>query len=335
MRKNFVFTVLGLMFSSLLFVSSCKKDNYVNPYDDPALQAPDKNPNPGNLSPGNIAYLHYKVFKPTCANSGCHDGTFAPDFRTINGTYNTLIYQKPVKQILDPTTFPYEFKYRVWPFHGDSSALYQRLIFHKDTFAERMPLYAYAPPFYPYPYWTNNIAEYTLAIKNWINAGAKDMFGNYPTTSGNNQPQITGLLAFSDGSISGAYSRGGGNYPPVLVPAGKVDVWFLVSDDSTALASLSYLKCRVQTDMYDTTGSYPVNIIYEPSAGSRPTGPDFNDNPGNSFTHKVKLDFTGIPSNTHYFLRAFIDDNSQGAPTEIPNAGSNEQMMGYFALKIQ
>ena len=28
---------------------------------------------------------------PTCANSGCHDGTFEPDFRTVGSSWNTLV----------------------------------------------------------------------------------------------------------------------------------------------------------------------------------------------------------------------------------------------------
>ena len=41
------------------------------------------------LPEGNFAWLHQQAFAPTCANSGCHDGTFEPDFRTVGASWNT------------------------------------------------------------------------------------------------------------------------------------------------------------------------------------------------------------------------------------------------------
>jgi hypothetical protein len=35
----------------------------------------------------------------TCANSGCHDGTFEPDFRTLEGSYNTLLFIRQSRTI--------------------------------------------------------------------------------------------------------------------------------------------------------------------------------------------------------------------------------------------
>ena len=61
---------------------SCKKEDKVNPYDlvvDTTSQNPNQQSPP---DPTSIAGLHQLIFAPTCANSGCHDGTFEPDFRT-------------------------------------------------------------------------------------------------------------------------------------------------------------------------------------------------------------------------------------------------------------
>ena len=102
----------------LLIVAACKKDTFVNPYDDPSLKAPATINDLASIDPSNFAYLQSKIFQPTCANSGCHDGTFPPDYRTISSSYNTLVYQKPVN------TSGNMFRYRVFPFKADSSILY-------------------------------------------------------------------------------------------------------------------------------------------------------------------------------------------------------------------
>ena len=83
------FIKIKLVFVNLLliFLFSCKEE-YVNPFDN----ITNTNLNETNnieLEPTSIAGIHANVFRPTCANSGCHDGTFEPDFRTIESSYNT------------------------------------------------------------------------------------------------------------------------------------------------------------------------------------------------------------------------------------------------------
>ena len=84
---------------TIAFAYSCKKDDddeTVNPFQNATLP-PDDNPDTVNLEPGSFAFLHYNIFKPTCANSGCHDGNFEPDFRTISSSYNTLVRQDVIQ----------------------------------------------------------------------------------------------------------------------------------------------------------------------------------------------------------------------------------------------
>lgn len=45
-----------------------------------------------------IQGLHAGLFKPTCANSGCHDGNFEPDFRTVESSYYSLVQQPVIKK---------------------------------------------------------------------------------------------------------------------------------------------------------------------------------------------------------------------------------------------
>jgi hypothetical protein len=301
----------------LMTVPACKKDKFINPYDDPSLQAPITNPDASNLESTNFAYLHAKVFKPTCANSGCHDGTFPPEFRTISGAYNTLVYQTPIN------TNNGMYRYRVYPYKADSSIIIHRL--NVALGAGLMPLVID-----PQSDWTSKKDEYILNIKNWINAGAKDMFGNYPQ-KGNTQPQVNGFLAFPTGNTTTPYARSSGNIVPIEVPANStVDLWFLVKDDSTASANITYNICKVSTSFSNFNTASSINMNY---VSSGLTADDFSGS-STQFTHKAILNTAGFSSGTYLYIKAFVDDGDQGSPTEIPSAGTNDIMSGYFALKI-
>ena len=64
---------------------------------------------------------------PHCANSGCHDGSFEPDFRTIESSYNTLVYQPVIKNNPDGN-----YQFRVKAGNIDESVLYARLLSNSD-----------------------------------------------------------------------------------------------------------------------------------------------------------------------------------------------------------
>ena len=64
---------------------------------------------------------------PYCANSGCHDGNFEPDFRTVESSYSTLVYQPVVKNNDNQT-----YEYRVVPGNSAQSILYARLLSYEN-----------------------------------------------------------------------------------------------------------------------------------------------------------------------------------------------------------
>jgi hypothetical protein len=313
--KNIFLSLLGISIC-LLIVTSCKKDTFVNPYDDPSLKAPAPTNDLATIDPSNFAYLQSNIFQPTCANSGCHDGTFPPDYRTISSSYNTLVYQKPVN------TNGNTFRYRVFPYKADSSILYHRMTVVMGS--GTMPLYAQDD-------WNAVKDANILAIKNWINTGAKDMFGNYPK-KGNKQPVISGFLAFPSGNTSSSYSRGGGNIAPIDVPANSsIDLWFLISDDSTSASGFVNDTCKLSKSMFSFTSTTNTIITY---SSSGLTGNDFTGASG-KFMHKTTISTNGYLSGNYIYVRAYINDGSQLRSTEIPNNGTSDNIAGYFALKIQ
>ncbi len=164
----------------LMILASCKKNSrHNNPFDDPALRPPVSTGDTVNFGPYDFAGLHRDIFKPTCSNSGCHDGTFEPDFRTIESSYNTLVYQPIIKNNPAGT-----FSYRVVPGNAAASVLINRLTVDIDGLSGIMPLATD-----PNSTWPANKQAYIDRIQGWIDQGAKDVFGN-PPVSGPGQPKI-------------------------------------------------------------------------------------------------------------------------------------------------
>ena len=213
---------------------SCQKET-INPYDNPDLLAPLEDTTTYFSDPTNFAALYNNIFVPHCANSGCHDGSFEPDFRTIESSYNTLLYQPVIKNNLDG-----EYQFRVLPGNINESVLYPRLLSNSDGSAnfdvnsQVMPLTAdivYDPN--QEHIWHSEKEDHISNIKAWIEDGAKDMFGN-PGVQPNNKPEMQGVVAFISGTTTALPRIGRGT---IQVPAGtqSLDIWFSVIDDNLLL----------------------------------------------------------------------------------------------------
>jgi hypothetical protein len=104
MRRLFF---LGLIIS--LFLVNCTEDDLLlNPYD--GIDYSDTTLVIDTLSSTSFVKLHRDFLGPSCNVMGCHDGSFEPDFRTVQSSYNTLVYHPILKNNLDET-----FTYRVVP----------------------------------------------------------------------------------------------------------------------------------------------------------------------------------------------------------------------------
>ncbi|MFT4753992.1 MAG: hypothetical protein ACI85Q_001548, partial [Salibacteraceae bacterium] len=103
--------------------------------------------------------LYSNIFDLNCYSSGCHDGSFEPNFTSMNNAYYTLVYH-PVKKNNEEASFTY----RVEPGNPKNSLLYERIT--NCCFLDiddRMPLLS--------KYLSKK--EIRL-IKKWIEAGAPD-----------------------------------------------------------------------------------------------------------------------------------------------------------------
>ena len=110
--------------------------------------------NPGDDGPAleaTFSSIQTQVFQPSCVNVGCHPGGGAPFSLQSDVAYQNLVNRS------SPYNMP-----RVKPGDADSSALYHKVL-GSSGFGRRMPLGGNALS-----------AEKINAIRDWINAGAKN-----------------------------------------------------------------------------------------------------------------------------------------------------------------
>ena len=216
MRK---FLFFALIMSFVLI--NCTEDDFpLNPYD--GIDYGNTTLVIDTVSSTSFVKLHRDVLGPSCNVMGCHDGSFEPDFRTVESAYNTLVYHTIIKNNLAE-----DFTYRVVPGDTALSVLHERLTnccFVNTN--DRMPQDNIG----------NALPEADLdAVTAWILEGAKDITGAIPNEP-NNLPNVQYFLV-SNATYDSIYSEnriGGLFYNPFLMPNNEqVNFIFRVNDDQT------------------------------------------------------------------------------------------------------
>ena len=310
---------------------SCKKDK-LNPYDDTNLDPPFTNDTNYFTSPIAFSALQENVFSPYCANSGCHDGTFEPDFRTIESSYNTLVYQPVIKN-----NSSQDYQYRVKPGESEKSVLYARLLSNDlgvsifDHNSQVMPLTAdivYDPN--QLHVWHTVKNTFIPNIKSWIDSGAKDIFGNIPLEP-NKIPEMRGCVAFLSGQSNILLNR---ELPrgTIYVPnnASLVDFWFSVLDDTQNPYDLTYNKIKFSNNLFDfdSQPEYSLDVVLNPVIA---TG--FYQSTTDNFYHKYTLDMSSYNSGDVVFIKIYLQDNVNPI-TEIPSNGAEYQIVKHFTFTV-
>lgn len=280
----------------------CKKNEPENPFliDDTPTQT-------DTLNPASIAGLHKNIFSVKCAVPGCHDGSFEPDFRTVQSAYSTLVNHKPIKNDSLKT-----FLYRVTPGHVDKSWLYERVTTN-DVVLGRMPLYS------------SKLSDTELKnIETWIKNGAPDIY-NQPTSilaTINEPPVVKGYVAIDSNNVRIDTIRLNNiNYNPFLVPHGlKMTLVFLVEDDSTAIGNLIQNQIKISTLKDDFSSA----LVFTPTFLSLP----------NANIWYAIIDTQTLPLNTTLFFRYFCNDGS-GNAIEFPHNQVNDYYKTLYAFILQ
>lgn len=311
-RYNLLIFCLTFWFA----LNACKKTSTPEPFgqNQPTIvYTPDSVPPP---EPESFAGLHYYIFKPTCANSGCHDGTFEPDFRTIESSYNTLVLHPVIKN--NPQN---SFQYRVKPGDPNASILITRLTIDIDGQSGIMPLITDSGN-----NWNQEKALHIQRITNWISSGAKDALGNTPPAV-NGQPWLAGFSVLPLGQNTPYPTNVNGTF---IIPSGtsSVDVWFSFKDDNTNSNQLEYNKVKYSNNPYNFLGSTEFNLI----TSSNLSLPGF-DGTTVLYTHKSTYTFNGQSDTSAIFARGYVKDPQLSIVTEIPSSGSLEHILNYCSFK--
>lgn len=292
---------LRIAISALLFfvgLMSCKKEvsDEKNPFD------VEQNTEGGEveLELSTIQGLHQNVFAVRCANPTCHDGSFEPDFRTVQSTYSSLVYH-PVTKNDDGESFTY----RVQPGDADASWLNHRVT-TSDEVLGRMPLYA------------NPLTDEEIAaIRKWINDGAKDIDGNLPDLP-NLPPAVLGYqIQDSQGGRVDTTRVDGWASAAILDPNTAYTMYFYVTDDNTATADLKNQKIEFSYDRDNWTPFYQINPV---KIWDNITTAGFNT--------------STFPSDSTVYFRYYVEDE-KGADTQMPENGSPFWYKENFSIIVQ
>lgn len=269
--------------------------------------------------PGSFTWLHEKVFSPTCANAGCHDGTFEPDFRTVGSSYNSLVYHPVISNDASGS-----FSYRVLPFEPAGSLLLKRLIESIPNTSGMMPLEVDEGSD-----WAEERDNYLAAIDSWISAGAPDGAGNFPVAAGdvNLPPTVAGFGGFPLGNFDAPYSRDPETGYALVVESGVIDLWFAFEDDATADADFD-ASLRVAGTPGGFAAADAVALEVAPNGFE---GPVFFGGMG-TYRQHTTLDLTGLGGDTILYLQVELSDGALSIVA--PAASSPAYMTNLFSLVI-
>lgn len=293
-----------ILVSPVWWLSGCKKETIEgqNPYTNQEL--PDEHDrvfaDTADLDTFSIQWLQKHVFSPTCANSGCHDGLFEPDFRTASSTYNTLVNRPPIKQdAVDPLPA------RVVPGNADRSMIIRRLTTDLNGNSGTMPLAVN-----PGSDWPVMKDEYIAILRRWINEGAKDLNGQ----SGADldlPPQFAGFTVF----VNGSELPRAGYKTPVPVPQGttNLEIWFAYTDDKWSPADLIN---GLYAFTIEATEFEQITWVSLTKSG---TGKQFTGYYGGQVTgyHKAIVDVSAYNPGDVIWFRSKVSDGENDV--ELPN----------------
>jgi hypothetical protein len=270
-----------------------------------------------NADPNSFKGIYARVLKPTCANSGCHDGTFEPDFRTLEGSYNTLLFRPPIKNDSAGT-----FAARVVPGNPDLSMLWYRLTVDLGGNSGIMPLVVD-----PGSDWPARKPEYLQNIRNWIAAGAPDPHGKMPATA-DQPPQVLGFMAVN-ASGGSEYPRSG-RYEPVQIPYGQAaELWICLADDKAAQGSLIGVKINYSLTPENFDPSLEQSLSYQ--AGGRSFKSLYGQN--EVFGFRIPFSTTAWQKGDVVWIQISASDGVN-PQTQIPNRDAMFFLKKYLAIRL-
>jgi hypothetical protein len=300
----------GLLYFSIfiLLFTGCKKDSEpANPYS--SVNYNSNTATESNPDPNTIQGLHKNIFFPRCANPGCHDGTFEPDFRTVESSYSTLVYQTVNMVTLDSNKI---FSYRVIPHNMADSWLIERLT---TSTSDYMP--------------SNSVRLVQSDIdhfKTWINNGCPDING-VAAQKPDLQPNVAGYVA-----VDSAFHRidtirvSHNPLLPFIIPEGSTaTIAFIALDTADCSAAVDPGQFTVKqiqfTTVKDDYSSAVTVNAYSYISGYQ--------------AWLVNIPTTTWTSGTTVYFRIAVNDGHHSSNAVFPRYESIDYYKTIYAFKIQ
>ncbi|MBX7181022.1 MAG: hypothetical protein K1X82_02830 [Bacteroidia bacterium] len=317
MKNKVLFISIGFALLAVMQMGCWKELNPKpeNPYDQVDYHTP---PTPvDTLDPNSFVSIHRDILVPKCAQPGCHDGVFEPDFRSLESSYATLVYAHITKNNADSS-----FAFRVIPFDKNKSVLYERITnccFVNQN--DRMPQDNIGVPME---------SDKIDRIAAWIMGGAKDMFGNIPQFP-NSEPNIQYYIATDPqfNTISNTNNRIDSiYYNPFIVPSNyTMNLIFVVSDDSTSVDQLTYNKVKMSFEADNFSSSAPGYKEFQAFVITNPTN-------GDKYL-MATINTNQFASGNIVYFRFYTNDGDHVGNTEFPYNSLDLPYKTFFSFYIQ
>lgn len=305
--------ILGIFIFAALWWPGCKsEDEPVNPFDGQVVNQDTVGFEIIDPESTSIAGIYQNVLKPTCANSGCHDGTFEPDYRTLNSAYNTLVNQVPIKN-------DGNYSYRVEPYNAQKSVIMARL---RGLLTPSMPIQVE-----PDSDWPQKKDQYINDIQTWINNGAPDMMGNVRTIN-YPKPELLGTGA----TLNDQWMMRSGGSGPIVMPvnATGVRLYFAFRHDALMSQELLYNKISFSANANSFGGSTQrdLQILGSPRYERGFYGEIV------AYTHYIDIDPASEfdAGQEQWYFRVYVQDD-QNPVTEIPTDNGIYYIKSYMSFR--
>ena len=296
----------------LVWASCSEPEPVVNPFDGQVVNQDTVGLHIINPEPNSIAGIYQNILKPTCANSGCHDGTFEPDYRTLGSAYNTLVYQVPIKN-------DGNYSFRVEPYNAQGSVLMARL---KGMITPAMPIQVD-----PGSDWPQKKDQYINNIQTWINNGAPDISGNVRQIT-HPAPQLLGAGA----DVTGQWMLRSGDTGPLIMPgnASAVRLYFAFGHDEIMPAAFQFNKIAFSNNANDFSSAVqqPLQILASPRNERGFYGDVV------AYTHYIDIDPAADfdANQEQWYFRVYVQD-LQNPVTEIPTDDGIFYIKSYMSFR--
>ncbi len=303
--------------------TTIEPDSVFNPYD--TVNYSGNTISADDLDSASFLGLHYYIFSKRCNQPACHDGTFEPDFRTVQSAYNSLVFHTVTKNTPNE-----DFPYRVTPNDPSLSMMYKRISEHNPPNFEQMPSSGVALP-----------DRQIDLIRQWIVNGAKDISGNNAMLT-STQPNCYGVVAFLPNSSNQRLDtiRQAGQFSSFLAPANQnIQLWFLYLDvnengDEVLGNLLTDNRIKLSRFIYNYTNALTLNMTMGVNTIASVLSEPFQTAVPYFQNITFKPSDYGFSAGDVIYFRTYVKDSDHNFATEIPKNDSQLALHRYFSMVL-